>query len=351
MHDPIARLAAELGESWPHLKAGQERAQAKRRELDSALTDCTSSEASIVVFGSLARDEFSAGSDIDWTLLVDGPADPRHLERAQSVDRHVRRIEQRKPGREGTFGSMAFSHDLVHQIGGEDDTNSNTTRRILLLLESAAIGRPQAWERVVHHVLRRYLAEDRGLWFGSRRTRMPRFLLNDIVRYWRTMTVDFAYKQRSRAGEGWALRNIKLRTSRKLIFVAGLLTAFCCETGLAPDEKEEIFGQHDVDRLTEHFRRTVGQTPLEMLATAFQPHGDLADAARQVFGAYDRFLGLLADDDARRRLSDLTFDDLGEDELFHHASRTCYELQEGLDQLFLTPGAPLFDLTVKFGVF
>jgi predicted nucleotidyltransferase len=25
-----------------------------------------------VVFGSLARGEFTAGSDIDWTLLVDG---------------------------------------------------------------------------------------------------------------------------------------------------------------------------------------------------------------------------------------------------------------------------------------
>jgi hypothetical protein len=31
---------------------------------------------------------------------------------------------------------MIGSHDIVHEIGGEDDTNSNTTRRVLLLLES-----------------------------------------------------------------------------------------------------------------------------------------------------------------------------------------------------------------------
>ncbi len=35
---------------------------------------------------------------------------------------------------------MAFSHDIIHQIGGQDDTNKNTTQRILLLLESCAIG-------------------------------------------------------------------------------------------------------------------------------------------------------------------------------------------------------------------
>jgi hypothetical protein len=49
-------------------------------------------------------------------------------------------LSAKEVGREGLFGSMAFSHDLVHQIGGEDDTNRNTTRRILLLLESKVIG-------------------------------------------------------------------------------------------------------------------------------------------------------------------------------------------------------------------
>jgi len=34
-----------------------------------------SEDTSIVVSGSLARDEYTAGSDIDWTLLVDGSVD------------------------------------------------------------------------------------------------------------------------------------------------------------------------------------------------------------------------------------------------------------------------------------
>jgi hypothetical protein len=36
--------------------------------------------------------------------------------------------------------------------------------------------------------------------------RPSRFLLNDLVRYWRTIAVDFESKMRARKGEGWGLR-------------------------------------------------------------------------------------------------------------------------------------------------
>src|SRR4051812_32366173 len=71
------------------------------------------------------------------------------------------------PGSSGIFGIMVGSHSLVHEIGGEDDTNSNTTRRILLLLESLAVGDPAAHTRVRQQILNRYLRDDRGLRYGS----------------------------------------------------------------------------------------------------------------------------------------------------------------------------------------
>ena len=62
----------------------------------------------------------------------------------------------------------------------------NTTRRILLLLESISIGRPDAHSRVLNNNLFRYLEEDRGLWLGSNESKVPRFLFLDAARNRRT---------------------------------------------------------------------------------------------------------------------------------------------------------------------
>src|SRR5215469_12377317 len=111
-----------------------------------------SEDTSLVVFGSLARGEWTSASDLDCTYLIDGQANSDHLLIAQKIqkvlDNHKEKF--RPPGRTGTFGNLAFSHDIIHQIGGQNDTNRNTTQRILLLLESRAIGKnTQAYERVL----------------------------------------------------------------------------------------------------------------------------------------------------------------------------------------------------------
>lgn len=127
-----------------------------REELDNLLSakipKYATEDTSLVVFGSLAREEWTSGSDLDWTYLIDGQANSDHLRIAQSIQGILKENEDRfrSPGSTETFGNMAFSHDLLHQIGGQNDTNKNTTRRILLLLESFPIGkRTEAYDRVM----------------------------------------------------------------------------------------------------------------------------------------------------------------------------------------------------------
>jgi DNA-binding XRE family transcriptional regulator len=119
---------------------------------------------------------------------------------AHEISRRLREIQAKPPGREATFGNLAFRHEILHWIGGEDDSNANTTRRILLLLESKPIGRAEAWDRVLNNVLSRYLTEDLGLWQKTKDRGVPLFFLNDIARYWRTMVVDFPSKLGQRIG-------------------------------------------------------------------------------------------------------------------------------------------------------
>jgi hypothetical protein len=237
----VDSLERRLGADWVHLKRARFLTVEVKAKLQEAVAGLDSEDTSIVVSGSLARHEFTTGSDLDWMLLIDGSADHRHHDLFQRVEAKIQPFASKMSVPEGTFGSMIFSHGLVHEIGGEDDTNQNTTRRVLLLLESSAIGREDAYGRVVRNILNRYLLEDRGLWKGSGH-RVPRFLQNDFARYWRTMAVDFAYKLRKRAGKGWAIRNIKLRMSRKLIYVSGLLACYRCHLDYEPAERKALYG-------------------------------------------------------------------------------------------------------------
>jgi len=62
-----------------------------RHYLDEILSrevgKCASQDTSLVVFGSLARGEWTTGSDLDWTYLIDGGAKSAHLQITQDIQR------------------------------------------------------------------------------------------------------------------------------------------------------------------------------------------------------------------------------------------------------------------------
>lgn len=344
-------LESQLGAQWSNIHAAQTRSRAKQDELETALEGIVSDDTSVVISGSLARGEFTAGSDIDWTLLVDGSADPQHLKLTQQIRDIVHRVSAKSPGKEGTFGNMVFSHNLIHHIGGEDDTNSNTTRRVLLLLESEAIGRRDAYDRVVKNLLKRYLTEDGGFSRGGTRYHVPRFLLNDFARYWRTMAVDFAYKQRDRSGKGAIIRNLKLRMSRKLIYVSGLLACFSCHLGLnegnTPATCQKPLGSPECIECLQKF---LLQAPIEILAGTLIRF-NLLDPARHIFDAYDEFLGMLSDPTIRQCLETLPLDPDSKHETFQRARELSHVFQDGLLKLFFSDNSDLSELTKEYGVF
>lgn len=312
----------------------------------------TSDDTSLVVFGSLARGEWTTGSDLDWTYLIDGQANSDHLRISQKIEAALEKAKFVRPGATGTFGNMAFSHDIIHQIGGQHDTNRNTTQRILLLLESLPIGsRSDAHDRVVRAVVSRYLEEDtHPLTHDSKKYRVPRFLLNDIVRFWRTMAVDFASKQRDRAGKGWGLRNAKLRMSRKLIFASGLLV--CFSANLDPLLQSQIStGKNDIKvKLVSHIRSLLRASPLEILAGAMEQYGISERIARQLFNAYAEFLGLLDDKPTRDALNSLRSENSRTDEAFKKVRQFGSSFEQALDHIFFE-NASIAPLTRKYGVF
>ena len=372
---PVFQLSASLGCNWKNIERAHEQTEQAKADLLLLLhrevgEKFASEDANLVVFGSLGRGEWIDWlSDLDWTFLIDGQCKPGHFWIAHDIREALRReCRQGKNGKEeyrfaapgptGTFGNMGFSHQLVHLIGGQEDTNKNTTQRILLLLESLPISDPNAHQRVLKAIIQRYLDEEPHLIAKDRsRFKVPRFLPNDIVRFWRTMAVDFASKQRDRGGEGWGLRNAKLRMSRKLIFVSGLVTCFSCsldenlQSKISTDVSHTGTARYQhLAHLQDHILRYVTKTPLDIVALAVREHGIEASIAEALFSAYDDFLGLMADPEKREHLKKLKADASRDDRVFGQIRDCSERFSEALKVIFFQH-PKLCVLTQKYGVF
>jgi hypothetical protein len=356
---PLDELRQRFALEVPHLVKARDEAAAKNRELRGALAEFLENpdpDLGLTVSGSLARLEWTSGSDIDWSLLVDGAVRSSHLHTAKKIER-VMVSFGKKPNPNGAFGNLVISHNLVHLIGGNTDTNANTTQRILLLLESASLGDDQVRSRVTRAILERYLEQDTH--FNPEKTpRVPRFLINDIVRYWRTMAVDYASKHQAEAAHKFAIRNIKLRMSRKLIFISGLLMVFACdfELPVIPPNQPRLFDLGDDEEFSiipyiQHLAGYVNQTPLDILAQACMRYEANADTVCGLFESYDSFLAALDDPNARQHLEKIDYATSKNDPQFKDLRETSHRFQESLKTFFFETNDSLRDLMQEYAVF
>lgn len=199
-----------------------------------------------------------------------------------------------------------------------------------------------AYSRVILGILERYISNDSAFHSDhGKDDNVPRFLLNDIVRFWRTMCVDFAYKQREQGGEKWALRNIKLRLSRKIIFVKGLLM---CASGY---QKPEV----SIAELKSKFNEIVSLKPLDFIVDELIKYQIPDKWIIQLLSTYDKFLAMLNDDHLRGHIKDLPMKDVYKDERFLEARNNAHLFQEALDHIFFYEDTALKDFTLKYGLF
>lgn len=327
--NPLETLAEHSAGGFPNLIAAR-RETARRvgnmRELLSGIE--LEEKASVVLFGSWGRQELTDHSDDDWAVLVNGSDTARARASLGQIGGVIGQGE-RKPGAQGLFGDVIPCDNLVENIGLEADDNKNLTRRLLLLLESVAVAHEPAHRGCRRRVLSGYLDD------SVKSYRPPRFLLNDVIRYWRTVCVDFVGKERQGAGEKWALRNLKLGTSRKALFAGGLLPVLLCHR----------FPAADIDP----FLTAMIELPsIDRIAWAYIEL-DAVDAGVRAISAYDGFLGLLSDAEIRAELEKLSRDEAMGSEVFFQGKRLAREFQQGL--LALLFETPLEPLVREYGIF
>ncbi len=326
-------LAERARIELPHVAKAREHTRARVAELERAFSEeDLAAGLSVCVFGSWAREELTPDSDDDWAVLAGAsfsPDDGRITSAAAIAQRHLGAGEQ-APGTQGVFGAPFDVAGLIDNIGLDADTNTNLTRRMLLLLESREVA-GSAHEDAWLQVLERYLG------YGVKDYRPPRFLLNDLVRYWRTICVDFEGKHLDIGGEDpkWVSRNAKLRTSRKLLFAGGLVPIILCHL-------------HARAAMQPFLERWLKAPPLDRLAGAFLWAGAESEGARAL-RAYDRWLAIQLDPAARLEMKSLRRDTRQYSSLFREITDIGHQFERAL--LALLFSTPLAALSQQYAVF
>jgi len=315
MTDKEVKMYEQFLEQYQHVARHREFTSDKlatiRDGLQAALaTSAQKDKITIVATGSYGRGEASESSDLDLFILFDSDRPAEEVLQAE-LDSIRSALEQAVPhpaGDTGTFGpdvTIRFD-EMLKNIGGEGDSNQSLTRRMLFLLEGTWLYGENRFAKYRCDLLEKYIKE------GDPDRQISRFLLNDVIRYYRTITTDFEYKV-SEGKKPWGLRNVKLRFSRKLLYFGGVLAV--AETAVYDQEQKlsqlpDLLDMPVLERI-HSIGRDNAHTPA-------------------IFSAYQEFLLIVTDEARRAELEQLSRQNRGDSQLFEDVRAQSKEFSKTL---------------------
>ena len=205
----------------------------------------------VYVTGSYGRLEAWQDSDIDSFFLYDSADESERFPWTSFVRLSARLIETAKAmdfpsfTQDGRYLEVQYVSEMERVLGSPNDDSLNAfTARMLLLLESQPLHDEAVYTRLLERIIGFYYRdfEDHAHDF------LPNFLVNDILRFWRTLTLNYEHHRlkllpltdeelRRKKAES-ALKNYKLKVSR-------LATCFSMVANLssmpAPVTAEQVF--------------------------------------------------------------------------------------------------------------
>lgn len=263
--------------SFPHIEATQKYSDGILQRLrDELSVHLSGDDYCVVACGSFARREASKESDLDFFVISDDQNPSRFGKVVSTVLSAVKRVGAKEPSVGGAFAEIDSIKEMAAKIGGQDDSNKKMTRRLLFLLEGDWIYNREGFNRYREEVMGCYIKPTIS------DHQMIRFFLNDLIRYYRQMCVDFQFKTGEQA-KPWGTRNIKLLFSRKLIYFGGVLVV-----------AESI--QRDADAKKEKAIELLALTPLNRITQVCGP------STEKAFAMYDFFLGQISSSSIRKKL-------------------------------------------------
>lgn len=178
----------------------------------------------IYVTGSFGRLEASEHSDLDLFFIKGGVRDHPHMSRIDktlmdaSLITECRNMAFPEFSGDGEYLKIHHLEDVTKNLGGpRDDVDNLFTARLLLLLESLPIYNASLYEDALQKITGAYFRD----YQDHERNFRPTFLVNDILRFWKTLCLNYEHSRNSdtaveEEAQKSHLKNLKLKFSRML---------------------------------------------------------------------------------------------------------------------------------------
>jgi len=269
------------------------RRERSQRELDRARTEFAACQylqdlpLSVFCAGSLARAEIGEKSDLDIFVIADSSDRLQSRLCEYTLFAHLIRINNDVLGfppfsNDGEYLKINFIEDLKARTGSRrDDIENLFTARMLLMLESKPLIHSELYNKHLRAILEHYYRDQKG-----KVSFKPLFLLNDILRYWRTLCLNYE-ERRHEPDRPWRKKNVSLKFSR-------MLTVFSTVLPLIAKPLDTL---SDLEVLCQ-------KTPLERLSFGLDilSDRDLTNRWTALLDIYEAFLGWKDDDNVEKYL-------------------------------------------------
>lgn len=255
-------------------------------------SDLAGNDGTIFATGSYGRLEAGPESDLDVFIVSRAKGNPPAPPYKPSMDQ-VRQIRLKseliiaaeKAGMAefdagGKFLETHVYDEIVKEVGSPADDYKNTfTGRMLLILESRPLLGNELYERLKKDAIQSYFRD----FAGHAGEFVPYFLVNDLLRMWRTFCVNYEFFREGTSD--WRVKNLKLKYTRMLTCYSALLyisAVYRMKESVTPNDISEMSAITPVERV----RLFSGDG-------SFAAHGEiqkLVDLSERIVSEYEIFL-------------------------------------------------------------
>lgn len=286
---------------------------AQLREQIGQKSSCTNIDSlAIYATGSFARGDAWHNSDIDLFFVIDGDLQSypktkiKTLRMFSSIIEITDKMGFPELTNDGQFLEVFFIHDILSNLGGQvDDYLNHFTARMLMLLESTSVCNGKSFDAIRDKIIDSYFRD----YPDHPGSFQPTFLTNDIIRFWKTLCLNYEHKRNQPADDTSVkvkqkIKNFKLKYSRMLTCFSAIAYLSAIKEPVSPEHVQHMArltprqrmrevpkrvaqAEHAVEAMMDEYRWFLGMTGCteDQLRTKFENKENL----QEYFGRADRF--------------------------------------------------------------